>query len=1156
MLDPNKDYIFGGQQTSTLDPDKEYDFGSSQELYREAPPTLTETATIVGLEILGPVLGSVFGPKGTIAGSAVGNYLSQKYRIARGLQDDIGLGELGASTALGAVPFGKAGSLSKFGGVGTTAVRATQGAGLATAELTARTVFDEGRAPTQEEVASTLLFGGVFGGTLGAAEAKYINKTLGLDAQEGATRPEVVKLLENKIDEAGGMDNFAVGRPTVTALGPRRLRVWNPKELEGPNAETPGELLLGGIEGQLLLEAESTVNKAARVKGEEVTEQMATLQQIFEGKDLADNQIFKGINTTINKGIQRVGDNTELNSLKQRIAVLDHKLGKGQGAKKERARIEGAMRRVYKRNGLNLLDLQDDMRASQMAPNDPPKLTGKDRPPTKADPMTKEERLAEKYFGQGYEKFFGGAVSTGAVGAAMLSEEDEDEMKRAGFSPEMILVLIAAGLGAKGFSKFRKTKSFKQMNAQGRANPKQAEPTQFKEQRMANNMERNAFAGPTNAEKIKEDAKGIISNMLEPLSRKLKKIDVSLARVFRDHDMQVAVKTREYMDKVTPFLRSVTPRLKNSPELQRKFKQYLLNGEYTKISDEILPSIKAPEAIFKQMSDMRSTLDELRDYARERGGIDVGYIASYFPRQIKDYKKFRKALDEKLGNTQTKNQIDQALDEYAKKHGYDNADLIPPEEAGEVVSRVLRGYPVQPGQMPANAKMRKIEEVNEEFLDAYADPGDALTQYVERMVQATERRNFLFRKPNVSQEVGFQGSRDRTGGDLGMSMDMDDGVVGAVARRLGTENNLSADDVDALRKIIKARFSGQSVSTAAQVVKNANYIATMGNFGSAITQLGDLAYSIHFNGFGETFRSLFNRKDNYDFVKHFGLSDHNVDTITTTGGLSKALDKVFTVTGLKKLDQLSKNTTMNASWKKYKAQAMKNSKQLQDELTPVFGAERAGQMVKELRESNPGSKNLPKGVEELIWYKFLDLNPASLTEMPLYYNAAGNMRIAYMLKSFTIKQFDVFREAAGKDIAEAKLKMQKGDKEGAARSAAQGIYKLTSLGLIFGAANASTDVIKDTMYGRPTDMDDLLADNALKLLGINRYLAYKARREGVGKAVMEMALPPMTVIDRAGKDLDNLFQGKDYKGNMLQGTPLDIIYWQYLGGLDKTQRAK
>ena len=100
MLDPNKEYVFGDQQVTTLDPDKEYDFGSSQDLYREAPPTFTETASIVGLEILGPVIGSFFGPKGTIAGSAIGNYLSQKYRIAKGLQDDIGLGELGLSNCV------------------------------------------------------------------------------------------------------------------------------------------------------------------------------------------------------------------------------------------------------------------------------------------------------------------------------------------------------------------------------------------------------------------------------------------------------------------------------------------------------------------------------------------------------------------------------------------------------------------------------------------------------------------------------------------------------------------------------------------------------------------------------------------------------------------------------------------------------------------------------------------------------------------------------------------------------------------------------------------------------------------------------------------------------------------------------------------------
>ena len=59
---------------------------------------------------------------------------------------------------------------------------------------------------------------------------------------------------------------------------------------------------------------------------------MASLQEIFEGKDLVDNQIFRGINSTINKGIQKVGDAAELESLKQSLAKLDHKLGKGKGA--------------------------------------------------------------------------------------------------------------------------------------------------------------------------------------------------------------------------------------------------------------------------------------------------------------------------------------------------------------------------------------------------------------------------------------------------------------------------------------------------------------------------------------------------------------------------------------------------------------------------------------------------------------------------------------------------------------------------------------------------------------------------------------------------------------------------------------------------------
>ena len=1124
--------------------------GAQQAQREEA--TFGETAISIGLEVIPALIGGYFGGlPGGAGGAGIGNYLSQKYRIARGLQEEVGLGELGASTALGSIPVGK---FTNVGMAGKTAIRAGQGAGLATAELTARTFIDEDRAPTQEEIASTLLFGGLFGGTLGAVEAKYLNDTLDMGVSEGATRPEVVKLLENKIDDAGGIDNFAVGRPVVTALGPRRLRVWNPKGLEGPEAtETPGELLLGGIENQLLLEAESTVNKAARAKGEEVTEQMAAIQEIFEGKDLADQRVFRGINKMSDLAIQRLGDTEEINRIKQGILALDHKLGKGKGAKKQRAQLNADLRRIYKRNGMNLLDLQDDMRRAQMSPTDPA-VGMRDRPMKQADPMNKYEEMAEKKLGKGYEKYFTGLLTTGAGGAAavsMFTEDEENEMKKAGFSPELIFVLIAAGLGVKGFRNFKKTPLYKKTEAQVKADPVKTAPDSVKAQKVNEGTTDNPFIPPSRASQAMRYAKQFVSDALVPLSRELKKIN--LAAIFRDHERKINITTRQYLDRTAPFITSMTKRLKGNEKKQREFKLYLLNGDMAKIRI-MLDDLKVSDQVGKEFTEMQKAFNDIRNYARQEGGIDVGYQEGYFPRLIKDYKSFRSALQGDDSNAVTK-----ALEEYAQKEGLDSIESIPEGVAAEITSRTLRGFPVQPGaSLPGNLKGRKIGEIKDErMIDGYADPADALKNYVERTVQAVERRKFLYRNPNAKgEEVGFDGSKDRQGADLGMDMEVDDTLAGQVAQRLLKDrNDLSPEDVEKLKEIIQARFSGKTVDPFIQGVKNLNYIQVMGNFGSAITQLGDLAYSIYFNGFDNTFKSLFNQKENFDFVKYFNLKDHHIDAATSTGGLSSALDKVFTVTGLKKLDQLAKNTTMNASWKKYKAQAMKNSQALQDDLTPVFGKERAGRMVKELRESNPASGELPKGVEELIWYKFLDLNPATLGEMPKFYNQSGNARIMYMLKSFTVKQFDVFREAAQKDIDRANEFYKKGNKKQAAKAAAEAISKIMGLGLVFGAANASTDMIKDTLYGRPIKRDELFEDNLWRLAGINRYIVNKARREGPAKATLEMLLPPTAIFDRGWQDISAIVGDKEYKGAMLQGTPLDMVYWKYLGGLDKIQNS-
>tara|TARA_R100000995_G_scaffold64505_1_gene33654 strand:+ start:5425 stop:8928 length:3504 start_codon:yes stop_codon:yes gene_type:complete len=1143
-------------------------------IYREEA-TGFETATSIGLEIVPAILGGVFGGlAGGAGGSALGNYLSQQYRIGRGLQDDVGLGELGAATAFGAVPVGR---LAGMGTAGRVATRGAQGAALATGELAARTYIDEDRAPTQEEIATTLLFGGVFGGGLGAVEAKFLSDGTGVDLKPGMTRPEVKDALSSNIKEKGGVENASVGNPLVKEILETNERTAKarqeyydtPDPFAGSADEVAGEVLQG-IENKLLKEADDTVQQLASTQlGEEATGVMAGIQKSLDGEIAQQDEIIGGLNNEINIGVQRLGDSQKLREIDESIARLDHKLGKGKGAKKQRAKLAAEKRMVLKRNNMEgVLDLQDAMRGNQGGADQPTKAMNlKDRPMKQADPMSKVERMAEEKLGSNYEKFIKNVkqgmtrdygLTVGAGGAAtlgMLTQDEESDAMKAGFNPLVLALLLGGGVGARQLRKIKKIPEFKKANAQAKTNPTKVEPDAVKAEKIQDVADKAMYVRQNQFKKIASDAKDFISDAFVPLSRKLKNIDPILNSIFRSHEKDVNIKTRQFLDRVSPFVTTMSKRLKGNKKKLREFKTNLLNGDYVAIvrmTDDLGITDKS------ELNEMRKALNEVRDYAREEGGIEVGYIEDYFPRQIEDYKSFKKFLNENDDFRDTRNQVEQALEDYRVKHKYESVDLIPAEEAAEVTSRVLRGFPMQPGgALPSNFKGRSIAKVDDRMLDAYADPADALKNYIERAVMATERKKFLFRKPSdQGKQVGFEGSTDRIGADLGMKMEVDESLAGQVAKRmLQGDKKYSAEDIEKLRDIIQSRFSGKTINPAFQAAKNLNYMQVMGNFGSAITQLGDLAYSIHFNGFDNTFRSLFNKKENFDFVKHFNLKDHNIDSATSTDGLSKTLDKVFTVVGLKKLDQLAKNTTMNASWRKYKAQAKRDAPGLRDELAPVFGSERAGQMVKELQESNPASKQLPKAVEELIWYKFLDLNPATLGEMPKFYNQSGNARIMYMLKTFTIKQFDVAREAAGADIAKAKELYAQGNKKAAAQSAAKGMKGLIGLATVFAAANAGTDMIKDTLYGRPIKRDELLENNLWKLIGINRYLVMKAQRDGPAKAFLEFLLPPTAVFDRAGQDIQALAGDKEYKGAMLQGTPLDMVYWKYLGGLDKINNS-
>ena len=1150
-----------------------------------------DMGVIIGTELLGTVLGGLVtsgNPLGFAGGSALGNYFSQQYRINQGLQSDVGLGELGAATVLGGVGVGK---LANMGTVAKTATRAAQGAGLAGAELAARTYIDEKRAPTQEEIATTLLFGGVFGGTLGAVEAKYLSDNLVEEATEGMTRLELVNKVKEKVDQAGGAENFEVGRPIINALGPRRLREVPQR---GINVETqPGlsqpktgsdvviditdttqyaEDLVQRLENKLLLEAEGQVAKVARLKGQEVTKEVAELQNAFDVQLAEQDEIFKGLNSQVNLGVQKIGDTDALNSIKQRQAILDHRLGKGKGAKKERAKLQEDLKRILKRNRMDVLDLEDAMRGNQGGADQPTKaMNFTDRPMEQAGPASKAERMADDKLGSNYEKFIKNvkqgmtrefALTAGAGGAVtlgLLSDDDENEMSKAGFSPLLLALLFAGGMGARQFNKFKKTAAFKRTNAQAKANPSKVEPIFAKEARVAQEADR-IYNLPSRTSRMIKDVKDILGDVLTPISRQAKNIGPFVAKAFRDVDLKGLKRKAQFKKAAQPFILSVNKLLKNDKVALEKFNDDLNTQNFDGIR-EMLDKKNVMHKLGKEFQDTIDTLGAVRAYGREEGGIDVGFLENHFPRQVIDYPSLRKFLDEDPTAREATTSIDQAFAKYADEHEMSVENLTNQERA-EITSRVLAGR-VQ-SNAPGNTKARSINDVElyQKIKGAYAKPLDALDNYIDSIVDAVEKRKFLGQvKSKSAPNVGMEGSLDTNPlADLGMRADISDTLADKVAKDMLKGQEYSEQDIQKLRSLIQSRFGGVPVSPAIQGLKNANYIQVMTNFGSAVTQFGDLGFSAHFNGMDNTFKSLFNRKDVYDFTDSIGLSGKDYDTTSGSAFLGKTLDTLFTATGLKKIDQLGKNTFMNAAWRKYHKLAKKDTKALADELTPYFGKQRADEISIAVRDNAPNSKSVPLEVEELVFHKLLDVAPATASEMPALYTRMGKGRIFYMLKSFTIKQLDTYREAGASEIYKGISKYNSAttssERLAGAKQAGKGLAKLTQLAAIFAAANASTDVIKDTLAGRPTKKDELLENNIWKLFGLNRYTYYNAKRQGVGKATAELMLPPTAIFDRMWTDVSSIYSGDEYKGAMLQGTPLDLIYWRYLGGLDKTNNSK
>jgi len=677
--------------------------------------------------------------------------------------------------------------------------------------------------------------------------------------------------------------------------------------------------------------------------------------------------------------------------------------------------------------------------------------------------------------------------------------------------------------------------------------------------------------GPVTEEDIKENrilskkrvlpklnvktATGEVSRLLAPISTRLYNIAPELAAKVRRLDMATGLSIKEYGEMLLPLLKKA----KGMTESDAADWDYARKNSHTELINELVSKYKME----KEYALARQMFDKLRQAAIDVG-LDIGEIEEYWTRKVSDLEGLYKEMNREETGIYTK-----ALEERAHALNI-NVDQLDPDLRATLISNIILGGPGGPGgsQLTKERKFRKIPPRLNKY---YMNSDVAAMEHVYQMVNAIEKRKFFGKIPEKVAETRRQlyvaqakvrewEGRVRTaeGNEVAkarnklfewdgevrllesqlwkysLQRDYTDNIGAFIFEQI-TNGNIKASQQNEVNEILQARFQERGTHGFWQLYKNFSYIDTMGSLISAITQIGDLAWAMYEGGM-------------ITGLKHAGLALVGKSKITREDlgivqiseefsdatKMGKAVAFVFKWTGLTKMDAIGKEALLNTALEKYQKRARNDSEKLAEEIRYIFGDE-TQDTIEALKDGE-----ITDNVKMLVYSRLADFQPIGLSEMPQGYLTAGNGRVFYMLKTFTIKQFDVFRR-------ECFSKMASSEKS----ERIEGLKNLIRLGALFVLANATADEIKDFILGRKTDFSDRVADNLLRLVGASKFITWTARTEGIGMALSKQILPPFKFIDSASKDIINA--GDDKGLETTASIPLlgKLAYWHMGRGTTK-----
>jgi hypothetical protein len=602
----------------------------------------------------------------------------------------------------------------------------------------------------------------------------------------------------------------------------------------------------------------------------------------------------------------------------------------------------------------------------------------------------------------------------------------------------------------------------------------------------------------------------ILDNLLGTLSTRIKKHSPKLFLKVRQHDYNVHQRIYDGEQAVLPLVKA----LRQVPkQAMPKLSVSLANGD-----------IKTASRILEEYSVGGSTaLNQTRGFLDNmyKDLTDVGYkvdkIKNYFPRLVKDYGGLLDAID-----APRRSMIEKALYLKTKQIGVNSIKDIPEEIRSDVINKVVRGF--VPKHMKGGlsfTKNRKLPEVTEEISSFYYSPVESLERYIKSTANDIERRKFFGRNAV---------NTDATKIDTELSVgNLIDGEL--------QSGNISPSGADEVGQLLNGRFGMGEVAPGKSIrfIRDLGYGTTLANPYSALTQIGDIGVSAYANGMRNTIAALFGK--NKINMEELGLDNLVANELGNVLDASSFLDKALYASGFKKVDKIGKNNVLNAALRKANALSKSDNgvAKLARKYKEAMGDE-FDMLINELKSGEMSDR-----VKFYLWNELADLQPISLSEMPLSYLNSPNGRILYSLKSFTIKQLDVLR----RDVIQEY-------KAGNKLEAGKNLLRYLTIVPLTGA---TVDEVKDVLLGRGFELNDITEDNyfenVTKLVGVNDYTrSMYLKRGDVSGFVTNTLAPPLSTIDAIYKDMDSLVTSGDVlPENVIKELPVGgKIWYNFFGG--------